>query len=137
MIKLGLINAVQDLCNNINAGRLLKISLQQYGMESRLQASMEIMLYRIIQELMNNIIKHSQATEVIVQFNRHSERLTITVEDNGSGFNIDEATAKNNAGINTIKSRVSYLNGELNIDSKKGVGTTVIMDFLLSASADL
>lgn len=137
LIKLGLINAVQDLCNNINAGRLLKISLQQYGMESRLQASMEIMLYRIIQELMNNIIKHSQATEVIVQFNRHSERLTITVEDNGSGFNIDEATAKNNAGINTIKSRVSYLNGELNIDSKKGVGTTVIMDFLLSASADL
>jgi len=135
LMKLGLINAVRDLCNNINAGRLLTISLQHYGMEQRLPGSMEVMLYRIIQELLNNIIKHSQATEVIIQFNRHSDRLTITVEDNGRGFNVEEAATKNNAGINTIKSRVNYLNGQLNIDSKKGVGTTVIMEFLLEATA--
>lgn len=130
LMKLGLVNAVQDLCNNINAGRLLSISFQHYGMDERLTGNMEIMLYRIIQELMNNIIKHAHATEVIIQFNRHSDRLTITVEDNGQGFNTAEI-AGNTAGIATIKSRVNYLNGHLNIDSKNGIGTTVIMEFLL------
>lgn len=130
LMKLGLINAVQDLCNNINVGRLMVISFQHYGMEERLTSSMEVMLYRIIQELLNNIIKHAQATEVIIQFNRHSDRLTITVEDNGRGFNATEV-GDNTAGISTIRSRVNYLNGQLNIDSKTGVGTTVIMEFLL------
>lgn len=131
LMKLGLVNAVQDLCNNINAGRLMKISFQHYGMQQRLQSNMEVMLYRIIQELLNNILKHAQASEVIIQFNRHSDRLTITVEDNGRGFNVVEAADNNSVGIGTIKSRVHYLNGQLNIDSKSGVGTTVIMEFLL------
>ena len=135
LLKLGLINAVQDLCNNINIGRLLKISLQSYGMEKRLTNNTEVMLYRIIQELLNNIIKHSQATEVIIQFNKHSDRLTITIEDNGRGFNVDEATSSHNAGIGTIKSRVNFLNGQLNIDSKQGIGTTVIMEFLMGEEA--
>lgn len=131
LLKLGLLNAVQDLCNNINMGRLLKVSLQSYGMEKRLTGNTEVMLYRIIQELLNNIIKHSQATEVLIQFNKHSDRLTITIEDNGRGFNVEEAAASGNAGIGTIKSRVNYLNGQLNIDSKQGIGTTVIMEFLM------
>jgi two-component system NarL family sensor kinase len=127
--KLGLINAIQDLCNQINTGRLLNISLQAYGMEARLNPHTEIMLYRIVQELLNNIIKHAQATEVIIQFNRHDERLSITIEDNGRGFNAGEDKA--GAGLSTIQSRVNYLNGELNIDSTQGVGTTVMMEFLL------
>lgn len=133
LLKLGLVNAVQDLCNNINAGRLMIISFQYYGMEQRLNSSIEVMLYRIIQELLNNIIKHAEASEVIIQFNRHSDRLTITVEDNGRGFNVSDVSV-GTAGISTIKNRVNYLNGQLNIDSKSGVGTTVIMEFLLNAS---
>lgn len=132
LMKLGLINAVQDLCNSINVGRLLKISLQAYGMEKRLTTSTEIMLYRIIQELLNNIIKHANASEVIIQFNKHSDRLTITIEDNGRGFDVKETDLQNHAGIDTVKSRVSYLNGQLNIDSREGIGTTVIMEFMMS-----
>lgn len=131
LLKLGLINAIQDLCNNIQSGRLLKISLQAYGMENRLNAPTEIMLYRIVQELLNNILKHAQATEVIIQFNRHEEQLNITIEDNGRGFNVAENNA--GAGLSTIQSRVNYLNGELNIDSAQGLGTTVMMEFLLSS----
>lgn len=130
LLKLGLVNAIQDLCNQINIGRLLNISLQIYGMGLRLNPHTEIMLYRIVQELLNNILKHAQATEVIIQFNRHDERLNITIEDNGRGFNACEDKA--GAGLNTIQSRVNYLNGELNIDSTQGVGTTVMMEFLLS-----
>lgn len=129
LLKLGLINAIQDLCNQINTGRLLNISLQAYGMEARLNSHTEIMLYRIVQELLNNIIKHAQATEVIIQFNRHEERLSITIEDNGRGFNASEDKA--GAGLSTIQSRVNYLNGEINIDSTQGVGTTVMMEFVL------
>ncbi|MBX2925132.1 MAG: hypothetical protein KF746_23225 [Chitinophagaceae bacterium] len=132
LMKLGLINAIQDMCNSIQAGRLLRISLQAYSMEKRLNNNIEIMLYRIIQELLNNIIKHAEASEVIIQFNRHSDRLTITIEDNGKGFDVEQATSANHAGIDTVKSRVNYLNGEMSIESNKNVGTTVIMEFMMN-----
>lgn len=70
LIKLGLVQAVQDHCNSINAGKLLEVSMQMYGMDKRLNASTEMVLFRIIQELLNNIIKHAHAFEAISQFNR-------------------------------------------------------------------
>jgi two-component system, NarL family, sensor kinase len=131
LMKLGLVPALQDMCNNISAGKLLQVNLQSYGMDKRMNASTEIMLYRIVQELLNNIIKHAQATEAIVQFNRDAGKLTITVEDNGRGFNTEEADETKHAGLATIKSRVSYLNGRISIESQQEVGTTVIMEFLV------
>jgi signal transduction histidine kinase len=132
LMKLGLTNALKDLCDNISAGKLLKVSLETHGMNKRLNATTEIMLFRIVQELLNNIIKHANATEAIIQFIRESERLSVVVEDNGRGFNTQEADEQNHSGIATIQSRVSYLNGKMSIDSQKNVGTTVMMDFLIN-----
>lgn len=132
LMKLGLVDALKDMCSNISAGKLLTISLQAYGMEKRLNSSTEIMLYRIIQELLNNIIKHAQATQAIIQFNREGERLSVTVEDNGRGFDMQEASEKLHAGLGTIQSRVNYLKGRLSIESQQGLGTTVMMDFLIN-----
>lgn len=132
LMKVGLVEALKDFCNNINAGKLLKISLQAYGMEKRLGSSTEVMLFRIMQELINNIIKHAYATEAIIQFNREGNRLSITIEDNGRGFNLRDAEEKDTMGMNTIKSRVDYLNGRLTIDSRQDIGTTVMIDFLLN-----
>jgi two-component system, NarL family, sensor kinase len=132
LMKLGLVDALKDMCNNISAGKLLAISLQAYGMEKRLNSSTEIMLYRIIQELLNNIIKHAQATQAIIQFNRDGQRLSVIVEDNGRGFDMQEAGGKNHAGLGTIQSRVNYLKGKLSIESQQGLGTTVMMDFLIN-----
>lgn len=132
LMKLGLVHAVQDMCSNISAGKLLQVQLQSYGMEKRLNASTEIMLYRIVQELLTNIMKHAQASEAIVQFNRSSNRLVVTVEDNGRGFSLQESDNRNHAGLETIKSRVTYLNGNITIDSQKEIGTTVIMEFLIN-----
>ena len=132
LLKLGLVQASQELCSSISGGKLLDVSLQAYGMEKRLNASTEIMLFRILQELLNNIIKHSQATEAIIQFNREGNRLSVTVEDNGRGFNLAETDGKTHAGLSSVESRVSYLNGKLSIDSQKEVGTTVMMDFLIN-----
>jgi signal transduction histidine kinase len=131
LLKMGLIQALNDLCGNITASRLLKVSLQVNGMEERLGHSTEIMLYRIVQELLNNIAKHAQATEAIVQFIREDNRLSVTVEDNGKGFNTDAADSKKQAGLESVKNRVDYLNGKISIESQSNIGTTVMMDFLL------
>jgi two-component system, NarL family, sensor kinase len=132
LMKLGLVNALKDLSTNISAGKLLSVSLEVHGLSKRLSATTEIMLFRIIQELLNNIIKHAQATKVIIQFIKEGERLSVIVEDNGQGFNTAEVDEKNHAGIASIRSRVSYLNGRLSIDSQKNVGTTIMMDFLIN-----
>ena len=132
LIKLGLVQASKELCNSISAGKLLQVSLQSYGMEKRLNASTEIMLFRIIQELLNNIIKHANATEAIIQFNRNDKRLSVTVEDNGRGFNLNETDGQTHAGLESVQNRVTYLNGKLSIESEKEIGTTVMMDFLIN-----
>jgi signal transduction histidine kinase len=133
LLKLGLIQALNDLCGNITASRLLKVSLQVHGMEARLGPTTEIMLFRIVQELLNNIAKHAQATEAIVQFIREDKRLSITVEDNGKGFNASATEMGKQAGLESVKSRVDYLNGHISIESENNIGTTVMMDFLLDA----
>ncbi|MBL7741587.1 MAG: sensor histidine kinase [Chitinophagaceae bacterium] len=132
LMKVGLTEALQDLANNISSGKLLKVTLQAFGMDKRLGHSTEIMLYRIIQELVNNIIKHAYATEAIIQINREGNRLSLTIEDNGKGFDTKEAEEKRSMGMATVKSRVDYLNGKLTIDSRKDIGTTVMIDLLLN-----
>ena len=131
LMKLGLMPALRDMCANISAGKLLLVKLQSYGMETRLNASTEIMLYRIIQELLNNIIKHARATKAIVQFNLEADQLTVTVEDNGQGFDLKQTDKNKHTGLDSIKSRVDYLNGTISIDSEAEVGTTVLMEFLI------
>ncbi|HRO44277.1 sensor histidine kinase [Agriterribacter sp.] len=137
LMKLGLLHALEDMCSNISAAKQLQVKLQSYGMEQRMNASTEIMLYRIVQELLTNIIKHAQATQAIVQFNREEDRLTVTVEDNGRGFNLKESDDKKHKGLETIKSRVNYLNGQISIDSETEVGTTVLMEFLINEDPEI
>ncbi len=132
LVKLGLVQAVQDLCANISAAKMLQVKMQAYGMDKRLSTSTEIMLYRIIQELLNNIIKHSEATEAILQFNKDGQRLMVTVEDNGHGFGIQDPDGQQHTGLDTIRNRVQYLNGNITIESHRETGTTVMMEFLLN-----
>ncbi len=131
LMKLGLTNALKDLCDHVTAGKLLQVSLEVHGMNKRLNPTTEIMLFRIVQELLNNIIKHANATNAIIQFVREHERLSVIVEDNGRGFGVEENETTNHAGIATVQSRVNYLNGKMSIDSQMNVGTTVMMDFLI------
>ncbi len=132
LMKLGLIQAVQDLCAGISAGGSVQVRMQAYGMErAPLSKNSEIMVYRIVQELLNNIIKHSRAGEAIVQFNLEGSRLVITVEDYGIGFDPGRTALKRNAGLDTVRSRVNYLNGCMTVESTPGIGTTVMIDFIL------
>ena len=103
-----------------------------FGMESRLETATEISLYRVIQELMNNILKHAKATEVTIQLNKVDTNLNIVVEDNGIGFDVAEALKKGGMGLRSIETRVKQLNGTISIDSGKGRGTTSIIDIPIS-----
>ncbi len=131
LTRFGLDEALKEYCNTINATNLLSVKYQSIGMDTRIEKSSEIIIYRIIQELLNNIMKHAAATEAMVQLVKEEGRLSIIVEDNGKGF--DTALIKSNkgAGLSSIQSRVDYLKGRLDIDSKKGKGTLVNIEFNL------
>ena len=129
LVKLGLVQALKDFCDSINARGFLIISFQAYGMEERLPVETEIIIFRIIQELVTNILKHARATAAIVQLNRDGPNLYVVVEDSGAGFDVSGVALKPHAGLDNIKTRISYLNGVIGIDSKPGAGTTITMEF--------
>jgi two-component system, NarL family, sensor kinase len=128
LVKLGLQQALQDYCDSINESKQLRVDSQFFGLEKRVESTTEIIIYRIVQELVNNTIKHAHATSLLVQVMKRGEELSITVEDNGTGFDPAEAIPKNSAGLSNIRSRVDYLKGQIDIQSKPGTGTSVHID---------
>jgi two-component system NarL family sensor kinase len=129
LTKFGLNEALKEYCNTINSSKLITIKYQSLGMESRLDKSVEIIIYRIIQELLNNTMKHATASEAFVQLIREQNRLSVVVEDNGKGF--DSSLMENNkgAGLTNVRSRVDYLKGQLDIHAEPGKGTLVNIEF--------
>jgi two-component system, NarL family, sensor kinase len=117
------------LQESIVATGQLNIEVLDFGFDdNRLEYAIEINLYRIIQELISNILKHSKASEVSIQLLKKVARLNIVVEDNGIGFDIDQIKNKKGMGLKNIESRVDSLKGEFNIDSGKGAGTTITIE---------
>ncbi len=131
LTKFGLDEALKEYCNSINTTNLLKVNYQSIGMDSRMEKSQEIIIYRIIQELLNNTMKHAVATEAMVQLVKEESRLSIIIEDNGKGF--DTSILKNNkgAGLTSVQSRVDYLKGRLDIHSEIGKETLITIEFNL------
>lgn len=129
LLRQGLPEALKEYCDNIDRAGVLSVSLQVSGMEERLDPRFELTLYRIIQELMNNIVKHAKASQVNVQVYRMDDVLQVTVEDDGIGF--DPRTADRGLGLESIRSRVEMLEGRSDIKSDPGMGTSVHMEFHL------
>jgi signal transduction histidine kinase len=122
-----LIEAIQQYCSKISESNILKINFQNYGELLTLNKDTETAIYRIVQEAINNIMKHSKASEAIVQINNHDDNLHITIEDNGIGFNTNNKYE--GLGLKNIRSRVELLKGELTIDSNnKGTSIQINID---------
>jgi signal transduction histidine kinase len=129
LIKSGLVSAVREFINKISSSGSLRINLEIVGLTDRLEQTVETVLFRVLQELVNNIIKHAQATEVSIQLIRHETELTILIEDNGVGFNVDKVLDKEGGiGLKNIQSRVAFLNGQVFFDSHVDKGTTVTIE---------
>lgn len=125
LIRYGLKEALENYCENINLSGRIKVQLQTYGMEKRMEESTEIIIYRMIQELLNNIIKHAEAKNVLIQLIRKQDHFNLTVEDDGKGFDTRGIEHSTGAGLANIKARAEYLNGNVDIVSKSGEGTSV------------
>lgn len=127
ILDYGLIETVKEYCVKINSSDNFKIDFQFFGNYIALSKKTETVIYRIVQELVANILKHSKATEAMIQFNYREEELFITVEDNGIGF--DKNKTPNGIGHKNIQTRVDFLNAQLDVDtSSAGTSYTIAID---------
>ena len=129
LARLGLVAALQNLADGISSYPGLHVDFTEHGFNERITEEKEMSIYRIILELINNTVKHSRATQLIVQLIRHPFNINIVVEDNGVGFNYAQTvTQTQGIGLNNIRSRVEYLKGSIDFDSRKGEGTSILID---------
>ncbi|RYY35159.1 MAG: tetratricopeptide repeat protein [Sphingobacteriaceae bacterium] len=124
LLKAGLVNAVKDFVHKIDS-RKLRVVLETSGLDERLDNDVEMVLYRVIQECVNNVIKHAGATMLDIQLMRDSEEITITIEDNGQGFDTTNREKFDGIGLKNITQRIEYLKGSADISSSPGRGTLV------------
>ncbi|WP_198439737.1 ATP-binding protein [Pareuzebyella sediminis] len=129
--KEGLLPAIKNFASKVSLANKLVIEVEDHGMEERLENSLEITLFRIIQELITNVVKHSKATESTIHITHHDQNINIMVEDNGVGFDTDDISEEDGMGIYSIQKRVENLDGSLTIDSIVDKGTSVIIDIPL------
>jgi len=133
LVKFGLKEALSDFCHSIT-NKQIDINFQHFGLENRFDAKIEISMYRIAQELINNAFKHSHATTLLVQLIQEEGRINLSVQDNGKGFDTAILKTSKGAGIANIRSRVESLQGIFDLVSEPDKGTEVTVEFRLNKS---
>ncbi len=129
LIRFGLDTALKDFCSDITQSGALTITYQSINMDNiKLDQTISITIYRIVQELINNTIKHAKARTALVQIARTDEKLAVTVEDDGVGFDTTLLERSKGAGWSNIQSRVEFLRGTMEVRSDKANGTSVHID---------
>jgi two-component system, NarL family, sensor kinase len=132
LLKFGLDVALKDFCTSINTSGVLQIVYQSHGVALlALAPTVNVTIYRVVQELVNNSIKHAAATTAIVQLNVENNMLHITVEDNGKGFDTQTLAQAAGMGWSNISSRLNYLKATTDVQSEPGKGTSVWISMAL------
>lgn len=126
LLENGLGRALQRYCANISNDSL-QLAFLSVGMIQRQAPNFELALYRIAQELINNIVRHAGATQALVQLSQNEQVLTLTVEDNGVGFSTHALTG--GTGLASITKRVEAMKGQIEVSSGKNKGTQVYIEF--------
>jgi PAS domain S-box-containing protein len=130
----GLNVAIKELVNRLST-RQLKIDFRAIGINDRLDTNLEITVFRIVQELINNCMKHSGADKITVEIKRNS-KLFVVITDNGRGFDVrQQELSSSGAGLMSIKSRLSIYGGSLDIDSVIGQGSVAKVSIDLQGKA--
>ncbi len=128
LVQNGIGKAVKDFCERVSGSFDLPITVQESLPAGRLDAAKELVIYRIIQELVHNMVKHAAATHGLVSLSWQEHLLLVAVEDNGTGF---EAKEPKGIGLENIRKRVKVINGTMEIHSPPGEGTSVYLEFLI------
>jgi len=123
-------DALRSYCHSVQDGSELRIDVQCYGDFDSFGRELKLNVYRIIQELVKNIVAHAGATQALVQLIRNDGLLSLTVEDNGAGFDTLQPTE--GIGLHNLRTRVTGMQGHLTIVSEPGTGTSVYVEFDLA-----
>ena len=124
--EFGYTTAVEGLVNKINESRQIHFDLVIFGMKQGLEKEYELALYRITQELINNVLKHAEAKHVSLQIGQRDEKIILMIEDDGKGF--DVGNYKDGYGLRNLEARTKSLHGVMTIDSHPGKGTSVLIE---------
>ena len=124
--EFGYVTAVEGLVNKINEAKIIKVALVTFGIKQRFEKDYELALYRITQELVNNVLKHAEAKNASLQIGYRDEKIILMIEDDGKGF--DVTTHKEGYGLNNLDARTKLLQGTMSIDSLPGNGTSVLIE---------
>ncbi len=129
LINEGLSTALKEYARRVSKNSDIEIEVNTFGIEKRLNQSIEVNIYRIIQEWINNVIKYSGAKKLTIQLTGYETEINILIEDNGIGFEKEKLTKSGGWGWKNIQSRLEAINGILEIDSRTGItGTSFIID---------
>jgi two-component system NarL family sensor kinase len=126
-LNFGLFAAIEDMCEKINmgGGTQVMVSIPDEARQHHFEQSNQLSIYRIVQEVLGNMVKHSQATEVDLQVLTGEYHMTIAIKDNGKGFDTGEIQNSKGIGWKNIMARVNLLDGEMNVQSEKLTGTQI------------
>ncbi|MEO6611820.1 MAG: ATP-binding protein [Chitinophagaceae bacterium] len=130
IIQHGLIKALEEEMYRIRQTGMFLIDFDIKGIPEYMDHQKELIIFRIIQEAFNNIIKHSGATKTKLILHFNASKLTIVINDNGNGFYKDLTLSNRQAGLKNMETRIRILKGEMKIESKPGTGT--ILSFTIS-----
>lgn len=126
IIQHGLLQALEEEIQRIRQVELFQIEFTVKGNTVFMDSNKELIIFRIIQEAFNNIIKHAKASKVEVQLDYTPDQLQILISDNGRGFTPDRNKNRGNAGLKNMETRVKILNGEMQVFSSAESGTNLI-----------
>jgi signal transduction histidine kinase len=127
LLRENLKEALQHYCDNVSGNGTLCVELNTYGNLEQMHATYIIMIFRIVQELVQNVIRHAGASHVIVSLERMENQISLLVEDNGKGFDVQQKAY--GFGLENLSFRVKTLGGALDIRSMPGAGTSVTVSF--------
>lgn len=131
LLNSGLETALKEICESFTTPALA-VDFQAYNIEKDITQDMQVTIFRIVQELLANAVRHAGASTILVQCSQNENTFYITVEDNGKGFRKDQLDAGKGIGLTNVKNRVDYLKGTLEIESAPGAGTTINIEFHVS-----
>jgi signal transduction histidine kinase len=126
LLKEGLAAAVRTFIDKIDK-HVIKINLYTEGLNERIDSNIETVLYRVVQECVNNVIKHANASLLDISLIKDDDGISVTIEDDGKGFDTSGIAEFEGIGLKNIKSRIDFLKGTIEWNSAPGSGTLVAM----------
>lgn len=123
---LGLVESLQDLVESIKLTRKLNVEFFHYSDIDKLMSEQQkLMLFRITQEQVNNVMKHSNAKNLVIELLSQDDIINMSISDDGQGFDLDQVKHKKGVGLSNITSRAELFNGKVKIDTAPGKGCTL------------